>query len=301
MTKFSLNDMCKNVEEIFKFQAKEKNLNFEVRVAPNVSEFVSADEIRLRQVLVNLIGNSMKFTSVGSVMCDVELRKTGVGNQTIRISVKDTGIGLKKDQITQIFDQFSQADNSISRKFGGTGLGLSITKKLVELMDGSIHVESEYGKGSLFYLDLKLEIVDAPDTIKTIVKDGSKADYNSKKVLVVDDEESNRQLIELYMKKMGIIPDLAINGHEAIQLVKKNSYDMVLMDIQMPDCDGVQALKEIREHERIHGGELTPVFAFTANVFREQLDEYHQLGFNGHLTKPFKKNDLVNFFAEYLS
>jgi signal transduction histidine kinase/CheY-like chemotaxis protein len=300
MTKFSIVEMCKNVEEIFKFQAKEKNLHFAVTISPEISEFVSADEIRIRQILVNLIGNSIKFTSVGSVICEVELRKLGVDSQTIRISVRDTGIGLKKSQIAQIFDQFSQADNSISRKFGGTGLGLSITKKLVELMKGSIHVESEYGKGSLFYLDLKLDVVEAPSVTTKSTKDGSFKDFTTKKVLVVDDEESNRQLIELYMKKLGISPDLASDGFEAIKMVKENEYDMILMDIQMPECDGVQALKGIREFETLQMKQITPVYAFTANVFREQLDEYHSLGFNGHLTKPFKKNDLLNFLKEYL-
>lgn len=301
MTDFSIKEMCKSVEEIFRFQAKEKNLNFSVKIADNVSDYVNGDEIRIRQILINLIGNSIKFTSVGSVHCDVEMRKEGVDSQTLRFSVKDTGIGLKKDQVSQIFDQFSQADNSISRKFGGTGLGLSITKKLVELMHGSIHVESEYGKGSLFYFDLRFDVVQAPEQDTSQAKARTEGEYQDKKVLVVDDEESNRQLIELYMKKLGISPDIASNGHEAIKLVKRNTYDMVLMDIQMPECDGVQALKEIREFEKMNGIRPTLVYAFTANVFREQLDEYHQLGFNGHLTKPFKKNDLIGFLKEYLS
>ncbi|OIQ17435.1 MAG: hypothetical protein BM556_11560 [Bacteriovorax sp. MedPE-SWde] len=299
---FSLADLCHNVEEIFKFQAKEKNLNFKVSIAPDVQDFVCADQIRIRQILINLIGNSIKFTAAGSVVTDIELRKKSLKHQTVRINVRDTGIGLKKNQLVQIFDQFSQADNSISRKFGGTGLGLSITKKLIELMDGSIHVESEYGKGSLFFIDLNLEVVDTIDVeVKKTGKSNSE-DYTGKKVLVVDDEESNRQLVGLYMGKLGVKPDMASNGTEAIKMARRTDYDMILMDIQMPECDGVQALKEIRSHEVLIGKKNpVSVYAFTANVFREQLDEYHKHGFTGHLTKPFKKNDLLSFLKEYLS
>jgi signal transduction histidine kinase len=300
-TSFSILRLFEEMRKSFEFQAAEKKLHFKYEIDPKVSEFFDADIVRMRQILVNLLGNAIKFTSEGYVKLEVRHIRSNWEYQKLQIIVSDSGIGLKEDQLENIFDRFSQADSSIGRKYGGTGLGLSITKKLVEMMDGEIKVDSVYGEGAIFTIELKLNLTQKPESIPTDMKRLNNKSFLGKRVLVVDDEQSNRKLVQLQLSKLGVHADFVENGREAVEIVKENDpYDIILMDIQMPDIDGVQALKEIRAYEKDNNLRLTPIYAFTANVFREQLKDYHEQGFDGHLTKPFQKVDLYKFLSIYL-
>lgn len=298
----SLNELLTDIQGIFEHQIREKNLSFDLLIDSQIHDHIEADLLRMRQILINLIGNAIKFTSQGKITLQLQFLARESDYQSIRFNIIDTGIGISNVQISHIFDEFTQADNSISRRFGGTGLGLSITKKLIALMGGAIHVKSEVNKGSNFYFDLNFKVnEEAIKTRSQIKKENmNEEDFKNKKILVVDDEESNRQLINLFLTKYGIKIDFCDNGRDAIEMVIENEYDLVLMDIQMPEIDGVQAIKAIREQEKLLEKKESRVFAFTANVFKEQLDEYRAHGFNGHLLKPFKKSELIEFIAQNL-
>ncbi|EQC44356.1 ATP-binding protein [Bacteriovorax sp. Seq25_V] len=299
----SIDSLCEDLAGIFEHQVKEKNIEFRMNLENDVHKDVVTDSLRLRQVLINLIGNAIKFTPKGYIELGVKLLGRDGEYERLRFSVTDTGIGIAKEQLTNIFEQFSQADNSISRNYGGTGLGLSITRKLIQMMGGSIHVSSEVGTGSTFYFDLDFKMINESELMPKRQKgeELSDIDLSKRKILVVDDEESNRQLMNLYMSKLGVNIDFCDNGADSIPMVIDNKYDLVLMDIQMPGLDGVQTLKEIREFERMNNLDSTKIFAFTANVFKEQLDEYRDQGFSGYLLKPFKKSDIVDFIRTNLS
>ena len=302
-SQFSLKSLIIEIQSIFEHMAKEKGISFEVNYDDRVFGSVISDQVRLRQIIVNLLGNAIKFTSKGRVVLNIERISEKETSQVLRISVEDTGIGLKPDQLQGIFDQFSQADNTISRKFGGTGLGLSISKKISDLMNGSLSVDSIYGEGSVFTYELETAKGDPIEETPKNIDSENAQQYNKKNVLIVDDEESNQLIIQIYMKKLGIDPMFADNGKEAVDLYKKNlgEIDLILMDIQMPEMDGVEALKKIRNIEQGHQLEPVTTIAFTANVFKEQLDEYHAHGFNDHLMKPFKKSDVLNIVKRYLN
>lgn len=300
---FSLRETVQEISEVFSFQVKEKEIHSKVIIDESIHDFIRTDKIRLRQILVNLVGNAVKFTSEGEVSLIVSMVEELGEQQWIRFEIRDTGIGLKPSQLEVIFDRFSQADNSISRKFGGTGLGLSICKQLVNLMDGKIWAESTYGEGANFIFTIPVEKVDRPIVTKSVEgKDEiSTTSMSEKVILVADDEESNRRLIELFLKKLDAHVEFASNGQEALNLAKEKHFDLILMDVQMPEMDGVSALKHIREDEVINDKSKSQIYAFTANVFKEQLDRYSSEGFDGHFTKPFKKKDLIDFINSKLS
>lgn len=298
----SLKNLFSDLSGIFEHQVKEKNLSFDLELDAGIKSIILADQLRLRQIFINLIGNAIKFTSNGGIKIKIELQKIENQRQFIRFHVIDTGIGIEEKQISHIFEEFTQADNSISRRFGGTGLGLSITKKLITLMGGDIYVTSKFGKGSTFFFDLDFDYEEEALISSPTHQDGKDLEtlYENKLILVVDDEDSNRQLINLYLSKLGLNMDFCDNGKDAVDMALKKSYDMILMDIQMPQYDGVKALQMIREEEALRGSKKTKVYAFTANVFKEQLDEYRLHGFDGHLLKPFKKKELIDFINNHI-
>lgn len=302
MINFSLKDVITEIKETFKFQAREKNLTIDTVIDESLHLSVKGDQIRFRQILVNLIGNALKFTEKGGIKIVVSKVDDHNNLQWVRFEVRDTGIGLKPAQIDVIFDRFSQADSSIGRKFGGTGLGLSICKQLVHLMDGKIWAESVYGEGANFIFTVPFEKVSDELIVgssQPLTEDTG--GYVGKRVLIADDEESNRKLMELFLSKLDIIIDFAENGHDALELVRDRRYDMIFMDVQMPEMDGIQALKLIRRNESEKNLPRIPIYAFTANVFKEQLDRYADEGFDGHFTKPFKKKELIDFVKSRLS
>ena len=253
-------------------------------------------------MLVNLVSNSLKFTSRGAVTILVKLFEkppkplNDKDSFTLAFEVKDTGIGIPQDKLLTIFDSFQQVDNSVSRKFGGVGLGLAISQKLVELMEGGIEVESEESKGSVFrfhitaVVDRKAEHQFQAAPRKEFGFNKSLGDRFPLKIMVAEDNMINQTVIEGILEKMGFQIELADNGQEAVDLVKSRHFDLIFMDIQMPELDGLSATLEIIDH---YGTRLRPVVvAMTANAMSGVREEYLEAGMDDYISKPFKLQDL---------
>jgi PAS domain S-box-containing protein len=295
---FDLHALFRHIEDILAPKARAKGIAFEVAIDAGVPRFVRADAGRIRQVLFNLAGNAVKFTETGSVTVRASVREANA-EHVLGVQVTDTGIGIGRDRIGRLFQSFEQADASISRRFGGTGLGLAISRKLVERMGGEIGLESESGKGSTFRFEvpfdmaqsdeLGLPAVDSAAVDKTLA--ALKALDHEARVLIVEDNATNRLVATSFLNQYGIAHDVAINGHEALAAVRRRHYDVVLMDLHMPEMDGLEAARAIRalpgEAARV------PVVALTANAFWDDIERCRSAGMNGHLGKPFRKEDLV--------
>lgn len=273
-----------------------RGLRLESRVTPDLPELVLGDENRLRQVLLNLMNNAVKFTPAGEVVLHVEDRGPGRTGRRIRFRVRDTGIGIAPDQQARLFQRFSQIDGTIARRYGGTGLGLAISQQLVGLMGGEIRVDSRQGHGSEF----SFEIAFQPATEVEIDEAGARPHLSGcgrRTILVVEDVEVNRELALTVLRAAGHVVDAAVNGVEAIEKVASEEYDLVLMDIQMPGMDGIAATRGIRAL----GGSRSrlPIVAMTANVLPEQIAAIRAAGLNDHVGKPFEPQDLDRVIARW--
>lgn len=295
---FDMNDVISNVRNLVEYKAKEKKLTFNIFYSEKNSMFYG-DQLRISQILINLMNNAIKFTEIGSV----ELYIESLDENMVKFTVKDTGIGLTPEQESKLFKSFSQADDSITRKYGGTGLGLSISKQLVELMDGKIWVESEIDKGSKFIFELKLskgnikKLKNFP--IKSLEK--LKNDINATKhsnILLVEDNKTNQAVIIGVLEDLNIDIDIANNGQEAIELyqINPNKYKLIFMDIQMPIIDGISATKIIREIDK-----NIPIVALTANVMKDDIENIKLAGMNEYLSKPIEVERLYETLLKYLS
>jgi PAS domain S-box-containing protein len=276
---FDPRQLAEETAALLAAQAAEKGVALAVDCDPAAPPMVAGDPGRLRQVLLNLVSNAVKFTSKGEVR--VRLEPDPAGPIRLRFSVADTGVGIPEAALGRIFERFAQADGSITREFGGTGLGLAICKRLVERMDGEIGVESRVGEGSRFWFTVDLPAacgLEAPED------EDAGGDLGALRVLVVDDAEANRDLITTILGSAGLETDTAVNGVEAVEAVKARPYDLVLMDVQMPVMDGVQAMRLIRglPGERAQ----TPIVALSANVLPEQTASYRGAGADACLGKP---------------
>lgn len=249
------------------------------------------DSVRLSQVLINLIGNAIKFTpEKGCIRIDVEELSRDAEKVLINFSVTDTGVGIPHESLERIFNPFEQADNSISRKFGGTGLGLSISQRIVELMGGRLAAESQIGKGSRFYFSVWFTPNHAQKDYdcQNIDRELKVPDFNGKTALIVDDIEINREIIKAFLEETGLHFEMAENGEEVVELVKKSEighYDLILMDVQMPVMDGYAATKLIRSLKRPDVAGII-ILAMTANAFKEDIEQALEVGMNGHISKP---------------
>lgn len=256
------------------------------------------DPMRLRQVLMNLVGNALKFTDQGHII----IRTESDGPDRLRFTVVDTGIGIPEEKLGDVFEKFTQVDSTISRKFGGTGLGLAICKRLVELMQGQIIVKSEVGIGSSFEFSVYLPPADHVVT-KSLsqVRSEPQASIPNRRIriLLVDDLEDNRDLVVLFLKDTPYVIDMAENGAEAVEKFHQGDYDLVFMDMQMPVMNGLQATAAIREWERKQGCSPTAVVALTAHALKAERDKSLSAGCTAHLTKPIKKQDLLQAIAVY--
>ncbi|MFT6067755.1 MAG: two-component system sensor histidine kinase/response regulator [Bacteriovoracaceae bacterium] len=285
---FELEEQILKIEKILKSSIDDKEISFVHNIEPNTPTSLSGDPTRLTQVLLNLINNAIKFTKEGSVILNVS-KETNEGIDFLNFSVKDTGIGIPKDQIQKLFSPFIQADSSTTRFFGGTGLGLSIVKKLVELQGGEVKVESEIHVGSTFSFSLPLvkAVNEQKDKTKTIEISPI---FKKMRILVAEDNSINQVVVEKMLKKIGHEVTIVENGQIAIEEVQKSQYDMIFMDWQMPVLDGVEATKKIRAL----GGkfEQLPIVALTANVFDEDIKTCLDSGMNDVLKKPLLFEDL---------
>ena len=255
------------------------------------NETLVGDAPRLRQVLLNLVGNALKFTAEGRIAVVVEQSPTTNGRRRLRMSVDDTGIGIAEGQLASIFERFSQADVSVTRRFGGTGLGLAICKRLVELMGGVIHVESREGRGSRFWFDVELPVALDLGVAEPYGASEPLTLERSVRLLLVEDVPVNRELVRTILEPFDIEVDTAEDGAQAVEAVARAAYDLVLMDVQMPVMDGLTATRAIRAR----GGRLArlPILAMTANVLPEQIQQCREAGMDGHLGKPIEPRALL--------
>jgi PAS domain S-box-containing protein len=301
-TIFNLSELAKTSCKILSVKAHSKKLKLNCRVNPDIKPFRLGDPTRIRQIFINLLSNAIKFTDTGEI--SLEILKTN-HLDLLKFCVSDTGIGIPEDKQLSIFDSFSQVDTSTTRKFGGTGLGLAICKRLVELMNGRIWIESEERRGTKFYFTALIPETDqTPETITRPIKDEEvtqKAEENSLpslRILLAEDIASNQKVMQLFLRGTPAVIDIAENGKIAFDKYTSNSYDVILMDIEMPIMDGLAATKAIRDWEEANNKKETPVIALTAHAFDEQMKKCFDAGCNGFLPKPVKKKDVIAILAE---
>lgn len=304
---FSLTNVIDETISLFFLRAKHKGIRLESHIAPNLSSSVYGDPIRIQQVLINLLGNAIKFTQEGSISVsvfhefDLEHHK-----EILVIEVKDTGMGIPPEKLDKIFESFTQVDSSTTRQFGGTGLGLTISKKLTELMGGKISLSSQLSKGSTF--TIKLPYLPYIDNFHLMVSswDGIEVPEPDKfpkiKILLTEDSPENVFLVQSFLRKYPIEIDVAENGQIALDKTEQTKYDLVLMDMQMPIMDGNDAILHIRERElkkHTKTKDSLPIIALTANVAKEDINKSFEAGCNSYLTKPVKKMDLLRLLFFY--
>ena len=282
---FNLKKMLKDVAFSFKEKIDSKNLKFNIQYNIETNNCFKADSTRIQQILFNLISNAIKFTEDGAITVSVKYK-----NKSLLFTVLDTGIGMTEEVQKKLFNDFTQADSSTTKEYGGTGLGLSISKRLCEIMNGGIKVESEPCKGSLFSFSIPAEKGKrlSKNITKTIKLKTIK--FNRNKILLVDDDDINIKVGTGILESLGCLIYSAKNGKEAISKIESNKYDVVLMDIRMPVMDGPTAVKEIRKNAEYTN---LPIIAVSANVSPEDKEKYLKAGFNGFIPKPYKKNQAM--------
>jgi len=308
-----------DVHSLMKEKARRKHLCFEISLLGEVPEILESDPTRIRQILINLAGNAIKFTAHGSVRISCGLEEQGDIGPTIFFEVKDTGIGMTDDQIDRLFIPFSQADSSTTRRYGGTGLGLSICKHLVDRLGGHISVQSRFGEGSTFRVVMPFRTprkqdvagkktfstsaeMENKDAVENYSRDTAHALGNKglldRRILVAEDAPDNQRLIRMILEKAGSKVEMAGNGLAAVEMAAKemrngNSFDIILMDIQMPILDGYQATVQLRK-----GGYAGPIIALTAHAMGSEVERIIEAGCNAYLAKPFTRQGLLSTIAE---
>lgn len=292
-----VHQIIKETISIVHFNSDKKGLYIKYKNEDlQLPEIMEGDPVRLRQIFLNLLSNAVKFTSVGGITVSHSIIQIENGRYTIEFIVEDTGIGIEKSKIAGLFDSFSQGDSSTTRKYGGTGLGLAITKKLVEMMDGDIRVESDIGVGSRFIFTIKAQIIK-----NYIEQEKTKAIYSALpvdlRVLVAEDNELNQKIVIALLKKINVQADVAFNGVEVLELLKEKKYDIILMDIEMPEMDGIEATVRIKSNANYKS---IFVVALTAHALTGERERILNHGFDDYLTKPIHLKDLRDLFSKWV-
>ena len=297
---FSPEQLVDGVVSLLSARAIAKGIGISMNLPRDMPIWLRGDPTRLRQILFNLIGNAIKFTEKGDVSVTSSHRTDADGSLQLRFDIRDSGIGISEEGRARLFTRFNQADSSTTRKFGGTGLGLAICKQLVELMGGEIGVDSEPGRGSTFHFTIRCKLGEQPAVVETADPDGSIALANRKlRILVAEDNSVNQLFIKMLLGKSGHFVDVVGDGAEAVEAVKKVSYDLILMDIQMPEMDGPTATKVIRQLDRSVA--RIPIIALTANAMLGQREEYLAAGMDDYVTKPIDRSLLFAAIARVLA
>jgi signal transduction histidine kinase/DNA-binding NarL/FixJ family response regulator len=299
-TAFSLSDLLEKLTEMVAPRAHEKGLTLLCEIGPQVPPELVGDPTRLRQVLLNLLGNAIKFTESGEVALRVTPDEHSAAPGTLRFSVSDTGIGIPSEKVGAVFERFTQADSSTTRSYGGSGLGLTISKRLVELMGGRIWVESDVGKGSVFSFTAPLEVWDGP-TRRAAVPAGTHAapPLRALRILLVEDSADNRAITMAYVQDTPYQVEIAENGAIACEKFMAGHYDLVLMDRRMAVMDGLEATRAIREWEQANQRPPTPIIALTASGMKGDREAFMTAGATAYLTKPIKQDVLLQAIREH--
>jgi TMAO reductase system sensor TorS len=295
---FNCRELLRESFELLKLEAQAKALKYRLQQTTEIPEALIGDSVRLSQILVNLLGNAIKFTAQGEVTLSVSCKSLADSKIRLYCEITDTGIGIDANKLNLIFEAFSQADNTMTRIYQGTGLGLAISKQLVQLMNGQIGVNSQLGIGSTFWFWVDLKKSKTP--LKSIK---NKTNFRFKaKLLVAEDYPTNQMVVQRFLEDLGCTVELVNNGFEAVKAIKKATYDLVFMDCQMPFMDGYQATQEIRQFEASKNpGRHTPIIALTAHALTEDEAKCKEAGMDGWVTKPFTRQDLSKVLQKWLS
>jgi signal transduction histidine kinase len=304
-TDFRLSEVLENLTSMISHKVEEKDLQLNLALAPEISGLhLRGDPLRLGQILLNLTGNAVKFTAQGSVTVRVMVTEENVTEAQLRFEVSDTGIGIPAEDQKRLFSAFEQADGSMTRKYGGTGLGLVISQRLARLMDGDVGVNSQPGVGSTFWLTVRVSkaATGAVPPAPTLAMDSAELELKTRfagtRILLAEDEPVNREVSLMLLKDAELVVDLAEDGAQAVELAQRNAYALILMDMQMPRLNGVEATRQIRA---LSGYEHTPILALTANAFGEDRQVCFDAGMNDHIAKPVYPEVLFETLLKWLN
>lgn len=298
---FSLRELIERITTMAGVKADEKGLSLQVEIDPDIPLSLSGDSVRISQILLNYVNNAIKFTNKGSVCLRAHLVGQKDGRCRIRFEVQDTGPGLSAEQMGRLFQSFEQAEASISRRFGGTGLGLAISKELAELMGGEVGVESILGQGSTFWASVNVDLVTADDPAQTTAADAGlealPSGLEGLRILLAEDNLLNQQIARELLEEFGLRVRVANNGREAIDFLHNEPFDCVLMDVRMPEMDGIEATQHIRAEPQFNA---LPIIAMTANARAEDRDECLQAGMNDFISKPVDPPQFFHVLSQWL-
>lgn len=298
---FSLWSMLKTITQTYEYITAASDLEFVTEFSSSLPEYIAGDEMRIRQVLLNLLSNAVKFTSDGSVTLIVDAEKISDEQYNVSFIVADTGIGIPVEKQKEIFYEFQQADSSVSRKYGGTGLGLSISKTIIDMMKGSLEMSSVEGEGAVFSVSIPLSTASDSDIEDTAaIFKMSHEERASIKILLAEDNRVNIKLGIRLLEKAGFSADVALNGKEVLEMINKKDYDLVLMDIEMPELDGIATTKIIRNDPRYAKSRHVPILAMTAHAVTDVRDLARDAGMTDYLTKPLQLAVFEKMIIRYL-
>jgi signal transduction histidine kinase/ActR/RegA family two-component response regulator len=299
---FGLGEVLDNLVNLSGQTTREKGLKLRLNLAPEIIHLsMFGDPLRLGQILLNFIGNAIKFTEQGSITLHVHVAATGPNDVLLKFEIEDTGIGIAAEDQQRLFTAFEQADGSTTRRYGGTGLGLAINKRLAQMMGGEVGVVSRVGIGSTFWFTVRLD--KAPNAIAAAVAPpkGAEAslmpEFAGAHVLLAEDEPINQEVSKGLLEDVGFVVDLARDGVEALEMARRTPYRLILMDMQMPNMNGVDATRAIRKDTR---NAATPILAMTANAFEEDRKVCLEAGMNDHIPKPINPDELFDTLAKWL-
>jgi signal transduction histidine kinase/ActR/RegA family two-component response regulator len=298
---FDMEALFDSIAKLYSPKAREKELTMEVNLSESAKRWANGDALRIKQVVGNLISNAVKFTKTGGVTVNVDVTRGADGQHQLSFAVRDSGEGIPADKLDRLFKPFSQVDSSVSRKYGGTGLGLSISQQFCGLMGGDITVESTPNVGSVFTAVLNIELAEKPvEKAKNRVLVDATMQQKKWRILVAEDNKTNRMVLKKFLSRYELDICFVENGKLAVEEHAAGVFDVILVDVNMPEMDGITATKLIREAEEESGQDRTPIIALTANTMAHQVAEYIASGVDRHLGKPFKKDVLIEMICETL-